>query len=170
MLLFEEDRNKKEDTQMNLIGRVAEGDVKALETLYLKYRVNVFRFALTIVEDVFLAEDVMQETFLKIQQHADVFRFGSNEKGWIMTITHHTAIDMLRKIKKEMLEGRIGSADHEKIYRVEITDKEEEKDEFLRILKPLKEVDRQIISLHLVGETQEDKKVLCIGSLWYTYN
>ena len=136
---------------MNLIGQVAKGNAKALEALYLKYKVNVFRFALTIVEDVFLAEDVTQETFLKIGQHADTFRFGSNEKGWIMTIAHHTAIDMLREKKRELPKEEVEIQGSESISMKEITEKEGE-EEFLRLLGTLKEVDRQIISLHLIGE------------------
>lgn len=146
---------------MGLVSQVAEGNEKALEALYLKYRVNVFRFALTIVGDVFLAEDVMQETFLKVCRRADTFRFGSNEKGWIMTIAHHTAVDMLREKRRELPKEEVRT---ETIGYMETAAEKRDSDEaFLKILKPLKEVDRQIVSLHLIGELKHREIAKALG-------
>ena len=88
---------------MNLINQIAKGNNEALEKLYILYKTNVFRVALVILEDPFLAEDVVQETFVKIKQNAKTFRYGNNEKGWIMTIARNVAIDILNKHKKEIV-------------------------------------------------------------------
>ena len=69
-----------------------------------------------------------------------------------MTIAHHTAIDMLREKKRELPKEEVEIKDSESISMEEMTDKEAGEEEFLRLLGTLKEVDRQIISLHLIGE------------------
>ncbi|MBN1888934.1 MAG: sigma-70 family RNA polymerase sigma factor [Thermoflexales bacterium] len=52
-----------------LILRVRAGDVEALGSLYEKYKLTVFRAALAIVRDQELAEDILQETFLRLGAH-----------------------------------------------------------------------------------------------------
>ena len=133
---------------MNVIKRVAEGDNKALEELFLLYGNKVFRLALTILNDRFLAEDVVQETFLKVQQNAKSYRFRNSEREWIMTIAHNIAIDILRKRKREIVQEEIIS--HSEIADV-VTDCDNDVG-FLQLIEPLNELDRQIVSLHLISE------------------
>lgn len=52
-----------------LVLRVRAGDVEALGLLYEKYKLPVFRAALAIVRDQELAEDILQETFLRLNAH-----------------------------------------------------------------------------------------------------
>jgi RNA polymerase sigma-70 factor (ECF subfamily) len=52
-----------------LILRMRAGDVEALGLLYEKYKLPVFRAALAIVRDQELAEDILQETFLRLRAH-----------------------------------------------------------------------------------------------------
>lgn len=132
---------------MNVIKRVAEGDNKALEELFLLYGKKVFRLALAILNDRFLSEDVVQETFLRVQQNAKSYQFRNSEREWIMTIAHNIAIDVLRKRKKEIVQEEIS-------YR-EIPDAVIDGDNdigFLQLIEPLNELDRQIVSLHLISE------------------
>lgn len=135
---------------MNLIRQIAAGNQEALETLYQNYKTSVFRIALSVLGDTFLAEDVTQETFLKIQQHADTFRFGDNEKGWVMAIAHNTALHMLEKRKRETLQDEV-----QVIGITDLSDTIESGEayqRFCQLLQPLKDLDRQIVCLHLIGE------------------
>lgn len=138
---------------MNLINQIAKGNNEALEKLYILYKTNVFRVALVILEDPYLAEDAVQETFMKIKQNAKTFRYGINEKGWIMTIARNAAIDILNKHKKEIvLESPIEEAGESPNTAGlgDITDNENEG--FLQLIQPLGDLDKQIVSLHLIGE------------------
>ena len=54
-----------------LIIRLRGGDVEALGELYQKYKPRVFRTALAITKDRGVAEDILQETFLRLFVHAD---------------------------------------------------------------------------------------------------
>lgn len=138
---------------MNLIGQIAKGNNEALEKLYILYKTNVFRVALVILEDPFLAEDVVQETFVKIKQNAKTFRYGNNEKGWIMTIARNVAIDILNKHKKEIvLESPIEEAGESR-NTAESCDNSSDKNEgFLQLIQPLNNLDKQIVSLYLISE------------------
>ncbi len=131
----------------NKIKRIGKGENKALEELFLLYKEKVFRMALAILGDRFLAEDVVQETFLRVQQNAKSYQFRNSEREWIMTIAHNIAIDILRKRKKEIVQEEIIS--HREIPAAEIDCDNDIG--FLQLIEPLNELDRQIVSLHLIS-------------------
>lgn len=133
---------------MDIMKRITKGENKALEELFLLYKEKVFRMALAILGDQFLSEDVVQETFLRVQQNARSYQFRSSEREWIMTIAHNIAIDILRKRKKEIVQGEI--TDHRQIPDAVIN--YDNDIGFLQLIEPLNELDRQIVSLHLISE------------------
>lgn len=82
---------------MALLRRVASGDAEALGLLYDRYGGQVFSVALRITGDRGSAEEVAQDTFLRLWEHAaryDPER--GNFGGWLRTIAHRLAIDELR--------------------------------------------------------------------------
>lgn len=86
------------DIDEELVGRLAQGDLSALETLYGRYARPVFSLALRILGDNADAEEVTQDVFERVWRHAPTFdaergRFGT----WLMSMTHHVAIDKVRK-------------------------------------------------------------------------
>ncbi len=132
---------------MDRIKRIAKGENEALEELFLLYKDKVFRMALAVSGDRFLSEDVVQETFLRVQQNAKSYQFRNSEREWIMTIAHNIAIDILRKRKKEIVQEEIIS--HSEVPDV-VTDCDNDAG-FLQLIEPLNELDRQIVSLHLIS-------------------
>lgn len=81
-----------------LVSRLAQGDLTALEALYSRYARPVFSLALRILGDTADAEEVAQDVFERVWRHAPTFdaergRFGT----WLMSMTHHVAIDKVRK-------------------------------------------------------------------------
>ena len=85
----------------DLIGRAAAGDARALEVLYDRYSRVVFSFALRIVGDRPLAEELLQEVFFRAWQQGGAFR---ETRGsfvtWLLSITHNMAIDEVRKRRR----------------------------------------------------------------------
>lgn len=65
---------------------IADGNVDALEVLYAEMRVAVFSVVLSVVRDQQLAEDLTQETFLRIYTYAGRYEPGTNSKAWILTV------------------------------------------------------------------------------------
>ena len=97
---------------MNRIHKIALGDMASLETLYEQHKVRVFRLALSILGDMHLAEDVTQETFLRIQERASTYCRDISEATWITAIDRNLSYDHLRRRGKEIshsLEQESGS-------------------------------------------------------------
>lgn len=91
-------------TELNdadLIGRASGGDARALEVLYDRYSRVVYSFALRIVGDPQLAEELLQEVFFRAWQQGSSFR---TTRGsfitWLLSITHNMAIDEVRKRRR----------------------------------------------------------------------
>ena len=84
-----------------LVARVANGDESAFIALYDRHAGHVYSLTLRILRDPMLAEEVTQDTFLKLWGRARQYLA---ERGtllvWLLTIARRTALDRLR------LEGR----------------------------------------------------------------
>lgn len=67
-----------------------------IERLMLAYKDSLLRMCYVYLKDVSLAEDVVQETFIKAYQRYADFRGDSSEKTWLMRIAMNTCNDMRR--------------------------------------------------------------------------
>ena len=65
-----------------------------LEQLVDRYQEQVMRMCFLYLCDKTMAEDAMQETFLKVYRALDTFRGEASEKTWIMRIAIRTCYDM----------------------------------------------------------------------------
>lgn len=89
--------NMSENRDVELIQRISARDQAVLSELYQRYIDMVYDLAYYILRSAELAEEVSQDTFLKVwnQAHAwDPQRGGLST--WLLTITRYTAIDRLR--------------------------------------------------------------------------
>ncbi|WNR45429.1 RNA polymerase sigma factor [Paenibacillus roseipurpureus] len=86
------------NTDQELITRIVNKDADALTFLYDKYEKPIYAFAYRIVHDAMLAEEVVQELFLRIWNAAERFDFEHGKlTSWMFTLTRNIAIDILRK-------------------------------------------------------------------------
>lgn len=69
---------------------------KRFLALYEKYKTPVYFYAVSMLKDKGLAEDVMQETFIRVRAHAHECRTYHNVKTWILRITHNLALNCIR--------------------------------------------------------------------------
>jgi RNA polymerase sigma-70 factor, ECF subfamily len=84
-----------------LVARMTEGDVDALDVLYDRYARAVFSFAVRIVRDGRIAEEVLQEAFMRTWQQSGRFELNrGNYASWLLSITHNLAIDEVRKSQR----------------------------------------------------------------------
>lgn len=93
-----------EQSTNGCIARTAGGDMQALHELYTAYKGAVFALSLAILQDRGLAEDALQETFVKVCRNAGRYRPGGNPRAWILAVARNAALTMLRKRKHESLE------------------------------------------------------------------
>ena len=78
--------------------RVAAGDGEALAELYDLYAARLFGLCLHIVNETELAEDTLQEVFLRVWQRAQSFEPARGTLcAWLMGITRNACIDQLRR-------------------------------------------------------------------------
>ncbi len=90
-----------EQGDAELIGRAVAGDQRALEVLYDRYSRVVYAFAWRILRDSELAEELLQEVFLRAWQQGSVFRASRGTfVAWLLSITHNMAIDEVRKRRR----------------------------------------------------------------------
>lgn len=78
------------------IAQVARGDRKAFETVYERTKSAVYGLALSITRRKEDAEDVMQETYLRVHRGAGGYKARGKPMAWILTITRHLALDLVR--------------------------------------------------------------------------
>lgn len=78
----------------DIIQLLKQKDKRAISVIYDKYGPALFGIAVRIVESETLAEDVIQDAFIKIWRNADKF---NEKKGtlftWLLNITRNTALD-----------------------------------------------------------------------------
>lgn len=91
---------KQEDKE--LVKLYLDGSENALATLIERYQSKIFTHVILLVKDRDVAEDIFQDTFVKVINTLKAGRY--NEEGkflpWVTRIAHNLAIDYFRKAKK----------------------------------------------------------------------
>jgi RNA polymerase sigma-70 factor (ECF subfamily) len=85
--------------EKSLIILAKKGDLDAFNQLVIEYQNLAFTVAYRMVNDPSTAEDVCQEAFIKAYQKIKLFK-GESIKSWLMRIVTNTAIDFIRKTKR----------------------------------------------------------------------
>jgi RNA polymerase sigma-70 factor (ECF subfamily) len=87
-----------QDNDSEVIARLAQGELEALEVLYVRYVRPVYSLAARVLGDDVAAEEVTQDVFEQAWRQAKSYDQARGRVGtWLLTITHHTAVDVLRK-------------------------------------------------------------------------
>ena len=90
-----------EPDDLQLLERIAAKDKDALNTLYERYMTPVYSLSLHMLKQPPLAEEVTQDVFLNIWLKADSFNSSrGNARSWIMSVTHHRVIDVIRSRRR----------------------------------------------------------------------
>lgn len=80
-----------------LLARVARGDTQALAELYSTARTPVYAMALACLKNADDAQDVTQDTFVRVWESAGQYRARGKPMGWVMTIARNLARMRLRQ-------------------------------------------------------------------------
>ena len=85
-----------------LAERIGRRDVEALEALYDRHGRALFSLAVKMLDDHQAAEEIVQETFLKLWQRPETY---VPQRGrllpWLLGVAHHRAVDRLRRRRLE---------------------------------------------------------------------
>lgn len=88
-------------SENSLILSAQRGDMDAFNALALGYQDMLYRIALRIVHDEYLAEDALQEAMVHAFRHIKSFR-GGNFKSWLARVTVNASYDELRRGKRHL--------------------------------------------------------------------
>jgi RNA polymerase sigma-70 factor (ECF subfamily) len=85
-----------------LIKRYLQGNQAAFETLVQRHKMRIFTSVLAVVNDHYLAEDIFQETFIKIIKSVKSGKYNHEDKflPWALRIARNLAIDSNRSTKR----------------------------------------------------------------------
>src|ERR1700684_3167306 len=89
-----------------LIGRIARGDRLAMQVLFARHHVRIYRFVLRLTRDEMAAEDVISEVFLDVWRQANRFEGRSAVSTWLIAIARFKALSMMRKRREETLDDK----------------------------------------------------------------
>ena len=90
----------------HLLADFCAGSIDAFDELYRRYRHPTFGFLVRLMRDRGVAEDVFQELWLQVIEHAAGFRAGGNVRTWLFTLARSRAYDHLRR---DAVRGTSGS-------------------------------------------------------------
>ena len=87
----------------DLVRAIAGGDRNAMQVLYARHNVRVYRFVLRFTNDTSLAEDLVSEVFIDAWRRADGFKERSQVSTWLLAIARYKALSALRRRSDEQL-------------------------------------------------------------------
>ncbi len=117
-----------------LVEQIRIGDEKAAEELIKRYYTSILRYCKSHCFELEKAEDLTQETFLKLFKSLSGYKGKNKFKAYLYTIANHLCIDESRKIKIYSLESeREIRSECDEMRRIE--DKSEV-DDLLNVLSP----------------------------------
>ena len=113
-------------------------DESLVHELYEQHKDGIFRYILSMTADRYLAEDILQETFVKLLK-TGILPDAGKEQAWLYKVARNKCFDILRKRKK-----------HEELTEI-VVPEPDEKWEFFELISPLNEKEREIVSLRFIG-------------------
>ncbi|KAB2888946.1 MAG: RNA polymerase sigma factor [Kofleriaceae bacterium] len=88
-----------QEADEDLMVRYQQGEVRAFEILLGRHRKSVFNFILRYVGDKETAEDLLQETFMRVIKGADAYKRQAKFTTWLYTIARNLCVDQTRRRK-----------------------------------------------------------------------
>ncbi len=76
--------------------RIAQGDRDALKIIHQHMNRQIYAVAYSVLRDFSLADDIVQETYVKILEKAFSYRKGTNARAWVLSVARNLAIDLFR--------------------------------------------------------------------------
>lgn len=102
--------------EQELLVKLAEGDEYAFEQLYLIYSPKIYRKILQLVKQTEIAEEILQDVFVKIWEKRETLDNQRSFKSFLYTIAKNLVVDLFRRaaLDRQMLEKFI--IDHSELY------------------------------------------------------
>ena len=147
-----------------LIGRIASGDRLAMQVLFARHHVRVYRFVLRLVRDESVAEDLISEVFLDVWRQAGRFEGRSAVSTWLLAIARFKALSALRRRPDEELDEETAEAIEDPSDNPEVALEKKDKSAAIRkCLEKLSAEHREIIDLVYYHEKSVEEVAQIVG-------
>jgi RNA polymerase sigma-70 factor, ECF subfamily len=90
------------------IAQLRRGELDALSSLLARYQNRLYRYLLRMVRQPAEAEDLFQQTWLRVAEKIHSYDQRRNFEAWLFTLARNLAIDHLRRVRPESLDEPIG--------------------------------------------------------------
>jgi len=143
-------------TENRIISEALVGDEETYAEIVKIYLNQIYNFVFRLAGDRDAAEDITQETFVKVWKNLKKFDQSKSFKTWLFTIAKNTTYDWLKKKKEipfssfvdEEGESWLENISSEEILPDEILERKDIADEFEKILEKIPVHYRAILLLH----------------------
>jgi len=147
-----------------LIGRIANGDRLAMQVLFARHHVRVYRFVLRLVRNEATAEDLISEVFLDVWRQAGKFEGRSAASTWMLSIARFKALSVLRKRTEEELDEETAGAIEDRSDDPEVSLAKKDKAAMLRqCLSKLSAEHREVVDLVYYHEKSVEEVAGIVG-------
>ncbi len=148
------------NNDVELIQQILAGDESAFAELVKKYQKPVHALAWRKVGDFHIAEEITQDTFLKVYQRLHTLKDPNQFSGWLYVIATRRCYAWLRKkrIRTQPLEDAETTMGQRDAYSRHVAEEriktavEAQREVVKRLLAKLKESERTVMTLHYLGE------------------
>lgn len=153
----------------DMVKRSRAGDHKAFRMLFETYYPEAYRTAYLIVRDSQLAEDVVQEAFIKVFRRLETLKEPAKFSGWLHSIVSYCAVDVLNARQNCILVADDISATSDGVLTAGIPSPETETERaelrclIAKALDGLEPIHRQVIVLRFFREMNEQEIAQAIG-------
>lgn len=136
------------DMDRDLIARVAKQDSAALRALFTRHQVKLYRFLIRIVRNEAVAEELVNETFIKVWTKAKSFNNQSSVSTWIFTIARNEALSLLRKKSEAALDDGVAEQIEDESDTQEVSVAKKDKGALMRdCINKLSDAHREVVDL-----------------------
>jgi RNA polymerase sigma-70 factor (ECF subfamily) len=146
-----------------LIGRIANGDRLAMQVLFARHHVRVFRFVLRLVRNEATAEDLISEVFLDVWRQAGKFEGRSAVSTWLLSIARFKALSVLRRKPEAELDERRRAIEDTSDTPDVVLEKKEKADIIRKCLGGLSAEHREIVDLVYYHEKSVEEVAEIVG-------
>jgi RNA polymerase sigma-70 factor, ECF subfamily len=147
-----------------LIGRIAQGDRLAMQALFARHQLRVYRFVLRLVGNPTAVEDLISEVFLDVWRQADRFEGRSTVSTWLLGIARFKALSSMRRRPHEELDDEKAGAIEDSADNPELSIQKKDKGAALRkCLQALSPEHREVIDLVYYHEKSVEEVAAIVG-------
>lgn len=155
------------NNDQKIINQIIEGDTNAFSVLVNDYKDMVFTLSLRMVKNREEAEEVSQDTFIKVFKSLSKFKGDSKFSTWIYRVAYNTCLDRLKKIKRQYNVVAIDEFTEHKVKTIDNAldqmEEEEHKEKIQKCLQLLPSDDSFLLTLYYFEEQSLEEISKVVG-------